>query len=99
MLPPVQKKVFQFVLVHLVARGYPPTYEQIADAFGWSSKNAAWGHVNRLTVKGMLEQRKANRAITVPGTKLTHVAGLRTLLFLPTPAGERAHREFLGGAA
>jgi repressor LexA len=55
-----QTEILDFVQRTLVERGAPPTREEIADAFGFRSLNAAEQHLQALQKKGFIE--------LVPGT-------------------------------
>jgi len=55
-----QAEILEFVRRRLVERGAPPTREEIADAFGFRSLNAAEQHLQALRKKGLID--------LVPGT-------------------------------
>lgn len=57
---PRQAEILDFVRRTLVESGAPPTREEIADAFGFRSLNAAEQHLQALQKKGLIE--------LVPGT-------------------------------
>lgn len=59
-LTPRQAEILDFVRRTLVEAGAPPTREEIADAFGFRSLNAAEQHLQALQKKGLIE--------LVPGT-------------------------------
>lgn len=59
-LTPRQAEILDFVRRALVESGAPPTREEIADAFGFRSLNAAEQHLQALQKKGLIE--------LVPGT-------------------------------
>jgi len=55
-----QKRVLEFIHLHISVHGMPPTRAEIRKHFGWSSDNSAEEHVQALKKHGMLD--------TVPGT-------------------------------
>lgn len=54
-LSPMQKEVLEFVIGFSKLRGYPPTRQDIADGFGFSSCNASQCHLKALQKKGRLK--------------------------------------------
>lgn len=55
-----QKRVLEFIHLHISVHGMPPTRAEIRRHFGWSSDNSAEEHIQALKKHGMLD--------TVPGT-------------------------------
>jgi hypothetical protein len=53
-LPPGMARVLTHVRQFIGANGYPPTRQQIADALGFSSANAADQHLKRLARRGLV---------------------------------------------
>jgi LexA DNA binding domain-containing protein len=53
-LPPGMARVLVHVRQFIDANGYPPTRQQIADALGFSSANAAQQHLERLAQRGLI---------------------------------------------
>ena len=53
----IQSAVLLFIKAFLEAEGYPPTYKEIANNFGWSSMQSPVDHVAALIKKGFLEKR------------------------------------------
>ncbi len=51
-----QEKVLQFISDYLVEYGYPPSYQEIANAFGIASKHGVVRHLEALTRKGFIEK-------------------------------------------
>ena len=49
-----QAAVLAFIVAHQAQHQRPPTRQEIAKHFGWSSINAADEHVRRLAKKGSL---------------------------------------------
>ncbi len=68
-----QREILSFVKAFLEERGYPPTRQEIAEAFGFRSVNAAEQHLRALEAKG---------AITI-------AAGVSRGISLPLPAKAR----------
>jgi repressor LexA len=61
-----QGEVLAFIKAHIAKYTFPPTVQEISDAFGWNSQNAAFQHLRLMEKKGAI-RREANfsRAITV----------------------------------
>ena len=53
-LTPRQFAVFKFIRERVDTTGFPPTRKEIADRFGFSSPNAAEGHLRALERKGLI---------------------------------------------
>lgn len=49
-----QLDILNYVRAHLRVNGYPPTRQEIANAFGFSSANGVQQHLVALKVKGLL---------------------------------------------
>ena len=43
----------------------PPTFQEIADHFGFGSKNAVMGHIKALTKKGYIKRPDAQRSRSI----------------------------------
>lgn len=54
-LTPRQAEILRLIRDALEESGMPPTRSEIADAFGFSSPNAAEGHLRALARKGVIE--------------------------------------------
>ena len=52
-----QAAVLAFIRSYLAVHRYPPTLAEINDHFGWSSNNAAQGHLYGLRRKGYVTWR------------------------------------------
>ena len=70
-------------ILHLIARaietnGYPPTYQQLCDELGFSSKNGVKKHIDALVAKGYLEKDSSARGMRIidpefqPGNSSEH---------------------------
>lgn len=55
MLTPKQKNVLEFLQRFIQENGYSPSYQEIADAFGLSSRSTAQKYVERLREAGYLD--------------------------------------------
>lgn len=51
-----QKEVLQFIAAYLGDYGYPPSYQEIADAFNIASKHGVVRHLEALVRKGFIEK-------------------------------------------
>ena len=49
-----QEDVLDYILTCYSGEGYLPSNRDICDEFGWSSPNAAFGHIKALQRKGWL---------------------------------------------
>jgi len=66
MLTPKQKNVLEFLQRFIQENGYSPSYQEIADAFGLSSRSTAQKYVERLRDAGFLEMdSNAKRSVTL----------------------------------
>ncbi len=63
MLSKKQKDVLDFITNYIDSRGYSPSYSEIADAFGLSSKSTVFKHIQSLTERGFIKN--------IPGKKRT----------------------------
>jgi SOS-response transcriptional repressor LexA len=88
-LTDAQREVLRFLWRSLQEDGFPPTMQEVADAFGWASKSAAWTCIQSLARKGYLH------AVRVAPEKTVYVLkGVRAAID-DTPEGDRL-REALG---
>src|ERR671925_2168624 len=55
-LGPRQKKVLDFILSTVEARGYPPSVREIADAVGLASPSTVHAHLEALQSKGYIRK-------------------------------------------
>ena len=61
-----QQQILSFVKVFIANVGYPPTAQEIADAFGFKSPNAAYEAMRALQKKGAVHIKpRISRGITV----------------------------------
>jgi repressor LexA len=67
MLTPKQKNVLEFLQRFIQENGYSPSYQEIANAFGLSSRSTAQKYVERLREAGFLEESDphAKRGVTI----------------------------------
>ncbi|HEY3855642.1 MAG TPA: transcriptional repressor LexA [Verrucomicrobiae bacterium] len=90
-----QQQILDFILNWQQSQGVTPTYQEIADKFGFRSLNSVTGHVRLLRQKGFLESEPGKaRAlrITSPLAKLrSSIANIP--LFGTIPAGFANERE------
>jgi len=64
-MPVTTDRVYQYILDHLKAEGYPPTYTQIGHAVGLSSKSSVHNHVQHLVADGRIKLAGPRRLILV----------------------------------
>lgn len=61
-------KVYEFLCVFKEENdGIPPTYEEIANHFGWSSTGNAFDHVRRLNEMGLIKLDERRRITLIGG--------------------------------
>lgn len=60
-----QREIFDFLCQHVRERGYPPSYEEIAERFGFASPNAVTGHLKALEKKGYIRRSEKSRAMEI----------------------------------
>jgi repressor LexA len=60
-----QKVILQLIAESVENYGYPPTYQQLADTLGFSSKNGVKKHIDALVSKGYLEKDSSPRGIRI----------------------------------
>ncbi len=78
-LPPQRAAVLAFLRAELAA-GRAPSLAEIADAFGFSSRNAAQKHVQALVADGLLEQVPGQkRGLRLPGSAAADLLPLPVL--------------------
>lgn len=61
MLTPKQKNVLEFLQKFIQENGYSPSYQEIANAFGLSSRSTAQKYVERLKDAGYLEMESNSK--------------------------------------
>lgn len=70
-----QRAVFDFLLSHAAAHGYPPTIRDIAARFDIKSPNGVLCHVNALVKKGLIERDpEVSRGIRIVEEHIDHQA-------------------------
>jgi repressor LexA len=80
-ITPRQNEILFFIRDKIVERGYPPSIREIGEAFSIVSPNGVMCHLKALEKKGFIErnkgvlnQKSAARAITIPGMRSTSSA-------------------------
>lgn len=90
-----QQQILDFILKWQRTEGATPTYQEIADEFGFHSLNSVTEHVRLLRQKGFLESepgKARSLRVTSPLTKLrSHIVDIP--LFGAIPAGIPQARE------
>jgi repressor LexA len=60
-----QKEMLTIISEHVEENGFPPTYQQLCEIFGFSSKNAVKKHIDALVQKGYLEKDSTARGMRI----------------------------------
>lgn len=60
-----QRRMLRIISEHVENNGFPPTYQQLCDIFGFSSKNAVKKHIDALVAKGYLEKDSSPRGMRI----------------------------------
>ena len=60
-----QKVILQLIADSVEEFGYPPTYQQMCNTLGLSSKNGVKKHIDALVTKGYLEKDSSPRGIRI----------------------------------
>ena len=60
-----QREIFDFLCKHVRERGYPPSYEEIAEQFGFASPNAVTSHLKAIERKGYIRRSEKSRALEI----------------------------------
>jgi len=60
-----QKNILRLIAESVEINGYPPTYQQLCNVLGISSKNAIKKHMDALVVKGYLSKDSTPRGISI----------------------------------
>ena len=72
-----QKIVFEFINLYIQMKGYAPSYKNIADAIGTSSKSNIHKYVHKLRKQGYLSiQPRATRSMKVVDASAKRIAKL-----------------------
>lgn len=80
-----QLAILRFVSARTRELGYPPTWRDICDHFGWRSTNAARDHLVALAARGLVSWRAGTKS-TLKLTPLGEVwADLRAAVVGPVP--------------
>jgi repressor LexA len=60
-----QKRILELIAESVEKQGYPPTYQQLCDVLGISSKNGVKKHIDALVSKGFLEKDSSPRGMRI----------------------------------
>ena len=60
-----QEKILELIAEYLQEKGYPPSYQELADRMNVRSKFAILKHINALVQKGYLEKDSSARALRI----------------------------------
>jgi repressor LexA len=60
-----QRKILELIAEAIERDGYPPTYQQLCDVLGFSSKNGVKKHIDALVAKGYLEKDSSARGLRI----------------------------------
>ena len=91
-LTPKQKAVYDYISNFTHSRGYPPSQQEIASAFGWRSLGTVQNYLVRLVREGVLEKNwnakrglkliePVSHAVELPLVGLVFIGILLTQLF------------------
>ncbi|MFH1852109.1 MAG: transcriptional repressor LexA [Candidatus Neomarinimicrobiota bacterium] len=80
-----QNEIFHYLKDYIQENGFSPTFEEIANRFGFKSKGTVYKHINAIKIKGGLTQAK-NR---VRGIEINMEYGKRGLSVLGVVAAGR----------
>ena len=76
-MTPKQKVVFEFITLYIQMKGYAPSYKNIADAIGITSKSTIHKYVQKLRRQGYLSvQPRAVRSMRVMDASANRIAQL-----------------------
>lgn len=69
-----QERIYQYLQWHILAHGYGPTCQEIADALDLHTTSTVYGHLRRLQSKGLIRMdRRIARSITLKGGKMRNI--------------------------
>ncbi len=60
-----QKQILELIAQHIQERGYPPSYQELADQLNIKSKYAILKHIDALVQKGYLEKDSSARGLRI----------------------------------
>jgi len=60
-----QRQILLLIAQAIENDGYPPTYQQLCDILGFSSKNGVKKHIDALVAKGYLEKDSSARGLRI----------------------------------
>lgn len=64
-LSPRQKELLEHIAAHIEEKGYPPSYQELANRMNIKSKFAILKHIDALVSKGYLEKDSTARALRI----------------------------------
>ncbi len=83
-LTPRQKAVLEFIAHYMAERGYAPSYQEIADAFGIASKQGVVRHLEALVRKGYIVRNTTTaRSIRIVAPEYRPVSSSLEVVALP----------------
>lgn len=65
-----REEIKEFIVQYIKDHGYSPTFQEIGDAIGLSSKSSVSAHIKKMIEKGMIEKDTESgtpRALRIPG--------------------------------
>jgi repressor LexA len=65
MLTDKQRRILELIADAIERDGYPPTYQQLCDVLGFSSKNGVKKHIDALVAKGYMEKDSSARGMRI----------------------------------
>jgi repressor LexA len=60
-----QRRILELIADAIERDGYPPTYQQLCDVLGFSSKNGVKKHIDALVAKGYMEKDSSARGMRI----------------------------------
>jgi repressor LexA len=60
-----QKQILKLIAHHIETKGYPPSYQELADQLNIKSKYAILKHIDALVAKGYLEKDSSARGLRI----------------------------------
>ncbi len=69
-----QKEILKLIAKHIDEKGYPPSYQELADVLNIKSKFAILKHIDALVAKGYLEKDSSARALRIVDSEYAPVS-------------------------